>query len=117
MGVSQAWDLGPFAAVLQCLLKQQNTKKLYGTKNRCMPVQLGASLMAQWVPKGVGKSLKPPHWPGRTPTLIPYKDKLAPPWRESKQGKVVLFFPHFSSWSRSPRKASPEFLVWQLINL
>ena len=49
MGVSQAWDLGPFAAALQCLLKQQNTKKLYGTKNHCVPVQLRASLMAQWV--------------------------------------------------------------------
>ena len=39
-----AWDLGPFAAVLQCLhldtplLKQQNAKKLYGTKNNA---QLG----------------------------------------------------------------------------
>ena len=49
MGVSQAWDLGPFAAALQCLLKQQNTKKLYGTKNHCVPVRLRASLMAQWV--------------------------------------------------------------------
>ena len=34
----QAWDLGPFAAMLQCLqldtpfLKQQNTKKLYRLK-------------------------------------------------------------------------------------
>ena len=44
------WDLGLFAAVLQCLyldkhlLEQQNTKKLYGTKNNCMHVQLGQIL-------------------------------------------------------------------------
>ena len=44
------WDLGPFAAVLQCLhldkplLKQQNTKKLYGAKNNYVPVQLGQIL-------------------------------------------------------------------------
>ena len=35
------WALGPFAVMLQCLhldtplLEQQNTKKLYGTKNNC----------------------------------------------------------------------------------
>lgn len=40
---------GPFAAVLQflhldkCLLEHQNAKKLYGTKNNCMLVQLGAN--------------------------------------------------------------------------
>ena len=37
----QTWDLGPTAAMLQCLhldtpfLEQENTKKLYGTKNNC----------------------------------------------------------------------------------
>ena len=45
--VRQAWDLGPFAGELEylhldtSLLEQQNTKKLYGTKNNCMHVQLG----------------------------------------------------------------------------
>ena len=45
-----SWDLGPFAAVLQCLhldkplLQQQSTKKLYGTKNNCVYVQLGQIL-------------------------------------------------------------------------
>ena len=45
-GTETGWDLGPFAAVLQCLhldtplLGQQNTKKLYGTKNNCMYAQL-----------------------------------------------------------------------------
>ena len=44
------WDLGPFAAVLQCLhldtplFQQQNTKKLHGTKNNCVDVQLGQIL-------------------------------------------------------------------------
>ena len=44
------WDLGLFAAVLQCLhldtplLEQQNTKKLDGTKNNCMHMQLGQIL-------------------------------------------------------------------------
>ena len=44
------WDLGPFAAVLQCfhlgtpLLQQQNTKKLSGTKNNCVHAQLGQIL-------------------------------------------------------------------------
>ena len=44
------WDLGPFAAVLQCLhldkplLQQQNTKKLYGTKNNSVHAQLGQIL-------------------------------------------------------------------------
>ena len=44
LGTSETgWDLGPFAAGLQCLhldtplLQQQNTKKLSGTKNNCMP--------------------------------------------------------------------------------
>ena len=46
----QAWDLGLFAAVLQslhldtCLLELQNTKKLYGTINNCVPAQLGQIL-------------------------------------------------------------------------
>ena len=37
-----SWDLGPFAAVLQCLhldthlLEQQNTKKPRGTKKNCV---------------------------------------------------------------------------------
>ena len=45
--VETGWDLGPFAVMLQCLhldkplLQQQNTKKLYGTKNNCLHVQLG----------------------------------------------------------------------------
>ena len=44
------WDLGPFAAGLLCLhldtplLEQQDTKKLYGTKNNCGQVQLGQIL-------------------------------------------------------------------------
>ena len=46
-GSETGWDLGLFAAVLQCLhldkplLKQQNTKTLSGTKNNCVHVQLG----------------------------------------------------------------------------
>ena len=45
-----SWELGPFAAVLQCLhldtplLKQQNIKKLHGIKNHCMHTQLGQLL-------------------------------------------------------------------------
>ena len=41
------WDLGPFTEVLQCLyldvplFQQQNMKKLHGTKNNCVHVQLG----------------------------------------------------------------------------
>ena len=44
------WDLGPSAAGLPCLhldnrlLEQQDTKKLYGTKNNCVHVQLGQIL-------------------------------------------------------------------------
>ena len=49
MAVRQAetWDLGPFTAVQQCLyldiplFQQQSTKKLHGTKNNCVHVQLG----------------------------------------------------------------------------
>ena len=46
----QAWDLGPFASVLQNLhldkplLEQQNTKKLYWTKNNNLHAQLGQIL-------------------------------------------------------------------------
>ena len=46
----EAWDLGPFAAVLRCLhlhthlLEQQNTKKLYGTKSNCVHTQVGQIL-------------------------------------------------------------------------
>ena len=49
-GLETGWDLGPFAAVLQCwhldtpLLKLQNTKKLYGTKNNGVHVHLGQIL-------------------------------------------------------------------------
>ena len=49
-GFETGWDLGPFAAVLHnlhldtLLLQQQNTKKLYGTKNNCMHAQLGQTL-------------------------------------------------------------------------
>ena len=48
--VRQAWDLGHFAAVPQCLhldtalLEQQNTQKLYGTKNNCVRAPLGQIL-------------------------------------------------------------------------
>ena len=48
-GLEIGWDLGPFAAVLQCLgldiplLKQQNTKKLYGTKNNCVHAAVGTN--------------------------------------------------------------------------
>ena len=43
------WDLGPCAARLQCLyldtaLLEQNIKKLYGTKNNAMHIQLGQTL-------------------------------------------------------------------------
>ena len=47
-GTEKGWDLGPFAAVLQCLhldtrlLEQQNTKKLCGTKKTCVGTSLGA---------------------------------------------------------------------------
>ena len=50
MSLRQARDLGPFAAVLQCLhldtplLELRNTKKLYGTKNNSVHVQLGQIL-------------------------------------------------------------------------
>ena len=46
----QAWDLGPFAAMLQSvyldtpLLKLQNTKTLCGTNNNGMHAQLGKIL-------------------------------------------------------------------------
>ena len=46
----QAWDLGPFASVLQNLrlekplLEQQNTKKLYWTKNNYLHAHLGQIL-------------------------------------------------------------------------
>ena len=46
----QAWDLGPFASVLQNLhldkplLERQNTKKLYWTKNNNLHAQLGQIL-------------------------------------------------------------------------
>ena len=46
----QAWDLEPFASVLQNLhldkplLEQQNTKKLYWTKNNNLHAQLGQIL-------------------------------------------------------------------------
>ena len=48
--VRQAWELGPFEAVLQNLHpgtplpEQQNTKKLHGAKNNCAHVQLGQIL-------------------------------------------------------------------------
>ena len=49
-GNETGWDLGPFAEVLQCLhldtplLEQQNTKKLYGTKNNCVHAPVGQIL-------------------------------------------------------------------------
>ena len=84
-GISSAmsetgWDLGPFAAVLQCLhpdttlLKPQNTKKLYGTKNNCVHAQLGQILDP--------KDTKRP----KNPTAA-FEEPVAKPGRqEQKQG-------------------------------
>ena len=116
-GVSQAvlrqagtWD--PLLQCLhldKCLLKKQNTKKLYETKNNCMHVQLGQILdnniqrdqkpncdfwragsksrvlsmpPAYSTAKGVGKPPKPlsSPSPGCIPTLTPYKEPAWPPW-------------------------------------
>ena len=59
LGLRQTWDLGPYAAVLAhgiLLLQQQNTKKLYGTKNNCVHAQLG------WIlDKGYKETQKPNH--------------------------------------------------------
>ena len=56
------WDLGHFAAVLQSLdldtplLQQQNSKKLHGPKNNCVPAQLGQILD----PKDTKRPKSPP---------------------------------------------------------
>ena len=110
MGVSQAWDLGPFAAVLQCLLKQQNTKKLYGTKNRCMPVQLGASLMAQWVPKGVGKSPKPPTGLDGPLPSSHIRTSLPHLGGKASKGRWCFFFLIFPAVAGAPEKPRLNFL-------
>ena len=104
------WDLGPWAAVLQCLhldtpLLEQNTKKLNGTKNNGMHIQLGQTLDPKdtrrpknptatfeepgakagycscplHTPplKGWAKHLSHPSslTPGHIPTLTPYKEQ------------------------------------------
>ena len=80
-GSETGWDLGPFA-VLQCshldtpLLKQQNTKKLYGTKNNCMHEQLGQIM---------GKKLQKTK---KTPTATFEETGAKDGGQEQKQGTV-----------------------------
>ena len=60
--IETGWDLGPFAAMLQCLHldtrlpEQQNTKKLYGTKNNCVHA---CTVGANSGPKRYKKTTKP----------------------------------------------------------
>jgi len=119
------WDLGPCAARLQCLyldtpLLEQNIKKLYGTKNNGMHIQLGQTLdpkdtrrpknptatfeepgaKAGYCPcplhttplKGWAKHLSHPSspTPGHTPTLTPHKEP-AHSALGSKRGNQLLF--------------------------
>ena len=62
------WDLGPFAAVLQCLhldtslLQQPTTKKYYRTKNNCLNVQLGQILDPKDTKRLKKKKKKPTFW-------------------------------------------------------
>lgn len=110
------WVLGSFTVVLapvQSILQQQNTKKLYRTKNNCMHVWLsgimnnkiqkgqkanchfwGAEsrskvrcmIPALGTTNGMGGPLKPPLWPYPLiwPFFTPFKEPAQPSLRASK---------------------------------
>lgn len=132
--------------LLQCLclnkllLKQQKRKKLYGTKNSYMHVQLGqildkkipktktfnCHLWKDWCKTGVlGRKAgycTYPHpsqyhqshpsgpSPGHTPTLTSYKGQLAPTSQGSEQGNL-LFFLHSLAAARDLVKTCWNFLA------
>ena len=152
-GCETGWDLGPFAGnwapLLQCLhldtllFEQQNTKKLYGTKNNCMHAQYRANPgqkiqrpKSQWkllksleqkqgtehapcTPKGWANHLRQPSGlsPGHTPPLTPYKEQAClplPSGNEQTRERVVCS--QSPCCSTGPNKALPGFLCWPLIN-
>ena len=147
------WDrLGPgtWDPLLQCLhldkrlLEQQNTKKLYGTKNSCVHVHLG-QIMDNKIQKDQKPNchfwrvpsknrvlcMHPAHNTtkrvGKPPKLLllpnprsrPYPHPISgislPPASGSDQGHLLLVFTP-SCCSRNPNKALPKFLFWPLIN-
>ena len=136
-GVETGWDLGPFAAVLQCLysdtplLEQQRNYK--GIKiNVC--IQLGQimdrrykkikkSLLEQKLGDG-NKNLGTAHVPsthhpsglspGHTPLPPSYiRNKLA---SASEQTRETVACSHTHHCSRGSNNALPEFSIWPLIN-
>lgn len=109
-----AWDLGPFAAALQCLRENtlhlpsyENTKKVTGTKNSCVHVQLvqisdkktqkeqknptarseksgtKTGCQEQWPPKEWAKTPKPSL--DTLPPLSCLRNQLTSPWDEERK--------------------------------
>ena len=120
------------------LLKQQNTKKLYGTKNSCMHAHL-QQIMDNKIQKDqepnchfeklgtkAGYCACPTHtpppngWASRLsyplvqPLEPPYKETAGPP-SGSQQGNLLPVFAP-SCCSRNPEKSLPELFVWSLIS-
>ena len=137
MQTQRVWDrLGPgtWDPLVQCLqldkhfLEQQNTKKLWGTKNNCVHAQLG-QIMNNRIqnrpkphpapPRGyLGHLIHPSGLtPGPTPSLTPLRESAHTP-SASKQGNLLLVFapPAPPHCIKGPSKALPEFLIWPLTN-
>ena len=132
------WDLGPFSVVLQCLhlditlFQQQSTKKLHGTKNNCVHVQLGQiqdqrnkqtnkknqfpllkSLEQRLGVRSKSRVLHTPHHlrggQNTAPTLIPHKDQAHPTQGVNNKGTCYLFLLPTAA-AGVPRKPCLNFL-------
>ena len=95
------------------LLKNQEQKPDIGSKSRVLYTPHALNTPKDWA-----EHLSHPSdlTPGHTRTLTPCKEPAYPSTLGSKQGSLLFVFPPFCSWSSSPRKTLPEFLVWSLVN-
>ena len=121
------WDMGPLVAVRQCLSldtplsKQQNTKKLYGTKNNCKVVRAGSEQKIQryncqvWrTGAKTGYYTPPKGWASHAPSLTPGHTTrpilgAGPAQGAGSKRANLLFFLAPLCCNRDVDKASPEF--------
>ena len=101
------WDLGPFAAVLphlhldKRLLQQQNTKKLYGTKNNCVRAQL-----EQILDQKIQKDKKKKKTTTNNPTATSEQPGAKTGCWEQKQGTAHASCPqHHQKGGKPPKPA------------
>ena len=91
-----------------------------GAKNRVLGAKAGhcSYPLHTTPPKGWAGHLSHPSGPtpGHTLTLTPYKEPARPPASASKQAREPVACSSSPLLQQAPNKASPELLVWPLIN-